>query len=134
MTFAADGPGARGEAQIGGRMRGEAMTVSYFVRYQGTFADSGRFLAHYAGPHARILAEFPGIRSLVLHRPASWTDPFPVDPGGSALLAQMSFDSAEALNAALASDARRRARDDFANFPAFDGTVSHEAMDAAVVF
>jgi uncharacterized protein (TIGR02118 family) len=110
------------------------MTASYFVRYQGTFAEPERFLAHYAGPHARILAEFPGIRSLILHRPAAWTDPFPVDPAGSALLAQMSFDSTEALNAALASDARRRARDDFANFPAFDGSVSHEAMNATVVF
>ncbi len=110
------------------------MSISYFVRYCGRFADPERFLDSYAGAHARILAEFPGIRSLVLHRPAPWRDPFPVDPGDAVLMAQMSFDSAEALDAALASDARQRARDDFANFPEFEGTVSHQAMQAKVIF
>ena len=49
-------------------------------------------------------------------------------------MAQMSFDSDEALDAALASDARRRARDDFANLPEFEGTVSHQAMQAKAIF
>lgn len=109
------------------------MTVSYFVRYQGRFADPDRFIEHYAGPHARILADFPGLRGLVLHRPADWRDPFPVSPGGAALMAQMTFESAEALDRALASEARQHARDDFANFPAFDGAVTHQAMTAKVV-
>ncbi len=110
------------------------MSTSYFVRYRGKFAEPERFLEYYAGAHAGILAEFPGIRSLVLHRPATWRDPFAVNPGKAALMAQMSFDSAEALDAALASDARKRARDDFANFPEFEGTVSHQAMQAKVIF
>ncbi len=110
------------------------MSTSYFVRYRGNFADPGRFLDYYAGAHAGILAEFPGIRSIILHRPASWRDPFPVKQGEAALMAQMSFDSDEALDAALASDARKRARDDFANFPEFEGTVSHQAMQAKVIF
>jgi len=34
----------------------------------------------------------------------------------------------------LRSDARRRARDDFHNFPPFSGEVTHEAMIAKTVF
>lgn len=110
------------------------MSISYFVRYRGQFSEPERFLDYYAGPHAKILTDFPGIRSLVLHRPAPWRDPFPVNPGEAALMAQMSFDSAQALDAALASEARKRARDDFANFPEFEGTATHQAMQAKVIF
>ncbi len=110
------------------------MTVSYFVRYRGRPADPAAFDAYYAGPHARILREFPGVSSLVLHRPVRWRDPFPVTDDGLHLVAQMVFPSLDALDAALASEARARAREDFANFPAFEGTVTHQAMRAEVIF
>ena len=102
--------------------------VSYFVRYRGSSSDPEAFQAHYETRHAAILREFPNIRSLVLHRPAAWTDPFPVRRGESMLLAQMQFDSSAELDAALRSEARRLARDDFHRFPPFEGEVSHEAM------
>lgn len=108
--------------------------VSYFVRYRGSAADPADFISYYESKHALILREFPGIRSLVLHTPAAWNDPFPVRQGGSMLLAQMVFDSSSALNAALRSDARKQARDDFQCFPAFEGEVTHEAMAAKVIF
>jgi uncharacterized protein (TIGR02118 family) len=111
-----------------------AMTVSYFVRYQGRPADAAAFDRHYSGAHAAILRDFPGIEGLVLHRPVSWRDPFPVKRGETYLLAQMLFASEAALNAALASEARARARDDAANFPTFDGAVTHQAMRAEVAF
>lgn len=110
------------------------MTVSYFVRYQGRPADAGAFDRHYAGAHAAILRDFPGIEGLVLHRPVTWRDPFPVNRDETHLLAQMVFASEAALDAALASEARARARDDFASFPAFAGTVTHQAMRAEVLF
>ncbi len=110
------------------------MTVSYFVRYQGRADDPAAFLDHYRTGHAAILKDFPGIRALVLHLPAAWTDPVPVRPAGAALLAQMTFDSAAALDSALASEARARARDDFANFPSFAGEVTHQAMAEERVF
>ena len=50
------------------------------------------------------------------------------------LLAQMTFDSAAALDTALASEARARARADFQNFPPFEGSVTHQAMAARKVF
>jgi uncharacterized protein (TIGR02118 family) len=108
--------------------------VSYFVRYRGSAPDPQGFAAYYEARHAELLKEFPGIRSLVLHRPVPWHDPFPVNPAGSLLLAQMVFDSAEALNAALQSEARKAAREDFARFPPFAGEVTHEALTAKVVF
>jgi hypothetical protein len=46
----------------------------------------------------------------------------------------MTFESSTALDAALRSDARRMAREDFARFPAFGGEVTHEALQAEVIF
>jgi uncharacterized protein (TIGR02118 family) len=108
--------------------------VSYFVRYCGSSPDPEAFQGYYETRHATILQQFPNIRSLILHRPAGWTDPFPVRRGESMLLAQMRFDSAADLDAALRSEARKRARDDFRLFPPFDGEVTHEAMTGKVVF
>jgi uncharacterized protein (TIGR02118 family) len=107
--------------------------VSYFVSYRGASSDPEAFLRHYSGRHAEILKSFPGLRGLVLHTPVASRDPFPVNPGGRILLAQMQFDSAAALDAALASEARARARADFGAFPPFDGTVTHQAMGATVL-
>ena len=109
------------------------MTVSYFVRYRGTSADPQAFDRHYATQHADILKGFPGLRSLILHRPVEWSDPFPVTPDGTHLLAQMTVDSESDLNRALRSEARIRARDDFANFPPFDGDVTHQALRAEII-
>jgi len=108
--------------------------LCYFVRYVGTSPDAARFVDYYETKHSKILQQFSGIRSLVLHRPVNFVDPFPVRPSGSMLLAQMIFDSSEALDTALRSDARRLARDDICNFPAFDGEVVHEAMAAKFMF
>ena len=109
------------------------MSVSYFVRYRGSAADPDAFAAYYRDRHAAILKEFPGLQGLVLHRPIAAVDPFPTKPGGSFFVAQMTFDSSEALNRALASEARARARTDFANFPSFAGEVTHEAMAGEVI-
>lgn len=108
--------------------------VSYFVRYRGMAADPAAFAVYYEERHSAILKRFPGIKSLILHTPASFHDPFSVRPAGSMLLAQLVFDSAAALDLALASDARRKARDDFHHFPAFEGEVTHEALAAKVIF
>jgi uncharacterized protein (TIGR02118 family) len=108
--------------------------VSYFVRYRGQAADPLAFARYYEKEHARVLRRFSGIRSLILHQPMSWSDPFPVHPDATELLAQMTFDSAADLDAALKSEARRDARADFARFPPFTGEVTHQAMAAKVIF
>ena len=103
------------------------MSVSYFVRYEGTAADAGEFVRYYREEHAAILRRFPGIRSIVLHTPIAWRDPFPVQPDRFLMLAQMIFDSREDLDRALGSEARAEARRDFARFPRFEGSVFHQA-------
>jgi uncharacterized protein (TIGR02118 family) len=108
--------------------------VSYFVRYRGQAADAAAFTEYYAGTHAGVLRRFPGIRALTLHTAAASYDPFPVRSGGTLLLAQMTFDSPEALDTALRSPARQEAREDFALFPKFDGEITHEAMTRRVIF
>jgi uncharacterized protein (TIGR02118 family) len=108
--------------------------VSYWVRYRGRAAEPARFISRYQETHSAILKRFSGIKSLVLHTPVEFRDPFPVNRAGTMLLAQMTFDSAAALNAALASEARKAAREDFQHFPRFDGEVTHEAMEERVIF
>jgi uncharacterized protein (TIGR02118 family) len=108
--------------------------VSYFVRYRGGAADPAAFAHYYETSHAPILRRFPGIRSLILHQPAAWHDPFPVRDDGMSFLAQMTFDTPADLDRALQSDARRAARADFARFPPFEGDVTHQAMTAKVIF
>ena len=108
--------------------------VSYFVRYRGSSSDPEGFRRYYETQHAPILGQFQSIRSLILHSPSEWTDPFEVRRADSFLLAQMVFDTAGDLDAALRSQARAQARDDFHRFPPFDGDVTHEAMVGKVIF
>ena len=110
------------------------MPVSYFVRYEGAAENPEAFLARYREQHVPILAGVPGIRRIVLHTPAAWQDPYPVKPDRFSLIAQMIFDSTADLEAALHSPARAAAREDFAKFPPFHGTVYHQAADSEEVF
>ncbi len=106
------------------------MTVSYYVRYHGEAVDKDAFLGHYRDVHVPHLLRFPGIRSVILHHAAASIDPFPVEPGGDLLLAEMVFDTIQDLDDALASKSRADARLDFASFPEFQGTITHQAMVA----
>ena len=110
------------------------MTASYIVRYHGTAKNKNDFLSHYRRSHAPILKGFPGISSLTLHHGAKSNDPFPINKGGNLLIAEMTFRDLPALNAALASSARAEAREDFGNFPPFDGDVTHQAFVTERVF
>ena len=109
------------------------MSVSYFVRYKGQAEDPRAFVEYYRTTHAPLLWQFPGIRDLILHHPVDFHDAFPTSPGGELMVAQMVFDTIEDLNLALASDARARARDDFADMSAFNGDITHQAMQAEAI-
>lgn len=104
------------------------MSVSYFVRYDVAARDLGAFVRYYREQHVAILSKWPGLRRVMLHTPMEWNDPSPVSRGSAVLLAQLEFDSVEALDHALASPARAEARRDFERFPPFEGTVTHQAM------
>ena len=106
------------------------MSVSYFVRYEGTAQDRAAFVDYYRRSHVPILARWPRIRQIILHQPIAWQDPFPVHPDRFCLLAQMVFDSEADLQTALGSPERAEAREDFARFPAFRGSVLHQAVES----
>ena len=98
------------------------MLSNFRISFRGNFAAT------------RAVNSRPVGRSLILHRPVAWADPFPVRPGGTLLLAQMTFDTEADLHAALHSPARREARDDFHRFPPFEGEITHEAMQGKLIF
>ena len=104
------------------------MTVSYFVRYDIAVPDLQGFLERYRKAHVPMVTNWPGLRRMVLHTPLGWQDPASVNRGKAVLLAQLEFDSAEAMNAAFASPERTRARQDFQQFMKYEGTVTHQAM------
>jgi uncharacterized protein (TIGR02118 family) len=108
------------------------MTVSYFVRYE--IEASEDFVRHYKERHVPILARWPGMRRVILHRPAAWTDPCPVNKASSFLVAQLEFASQADLDSALQSPERILARSDFERFPPYKGKVFHQAMSQEEVF
>jgi len=110
------------------------MSVSYFVRYEGTAEDRDAFIGYYRERHVAILSRFPEIRRIVLHTPIEWHDPFFVKPDRFELIAQMIFDTEEDLDKALHSEARAAAREDFVYFPRFEGLVYHQAAMSDEVF
>jgi uncharacterized protein (TIGR02118 family) len=110
------------------------MSVSYFVRYDISVPDLAWFLRRYREVHVPMVARWPGLRRMMLHTPVEWRDPFPVNEGAAVLMAQLEFDSEEAMNRAFASPERAAAREDFKRFMTFEGTVTHQAMHTEEVW
>ena len=104
------------------------MTVSYFVRYDISAPELNGFLERYKKVHVPLVTSWPGLVRMSIHTPLAWNDPFPVNRGKAVLMAQLEFDSLEAMNAAFASPQRARAREDFQRFMTYEGTVTHQAM------
>jgi uncharacterized protein (TIGR02118 family) len=110
------------------------MSVSYFIRYEITAKDPEAFVRYYRDVHLKHLINWQGLQRIQLHTPVEWNDPFAITRGAAVLLVQFEFDSAAALNKALFSPERAKARLDFQNFPAFAGTVTHQAMSSEEVW
>ena len=111
------------------------MTVSYFIRYAGRSDDAEKFFEHYRTRHAAILRNYPGILACRLHKPIPWHDPVAVTKDDVLVLAELVFETADALDKALASAARQELRRDFQEFPKLvDGHIRHLAVATEVVF
>jgi len=108
--------------------------VSYFVRYDIAVADLKGFLERYRKVHVPAVTSWPGLRRMVIHTPVDWKDPFAVNRGQAVLMAQLEFESEEAMNRAFASPERAAAREDFKRFMTYAGTVTHQAMVQDEVF
>ena len=110
------------------------MSVSYFVRYDIAVPDLRAFIERYRKVHVPLVSKWPGLQRMVLHTPVEWSDPFPVNKGKAMLMAQLVFETEEAMNRAFASPERAEAREDFRRFMTFEGTVTHQAMRSEEVF
>ncbi len=111
------------------------MSVNYLIRYEGRCPDPQGFVDYYANTHSHVMRAYPGIRSAVLHRAVEgWHDPLGVNRGETFMLGELQFDSVEALNHALASEARVRSREDARRFPPFEGKITHQAFEKLILF
>jgi uncharacterized protein (TIGR02118 family) len=104
------------------------VSVSYFVRYDIAVPDLSAFLERYRKVHVPLVATWPGLQRMIIHTPVGWNDPVPVNRGKAVLMAQLEFESEDAMNHAFASRERAEAREDFKRFMTFEGTVTHQAM------
>ena len=107
--------------------------IVYFVAYPNTAADRDGFIAYYTAHYPPLLGQLPGIRATVLYTPTDMTSPLAVTPADHMLICDVSFDTLDALNASLQSDVRKVLREDYHQFPPFEGDPIHSAMTKLVV-
>jgi uncharacterized protein (TIGR02118 family) len=104
--------------------------VSWFVQYNGPAKDPAAFHAYYRAHHVPIVHRMPGIRSLNWYVPKTWTPPAGVQRVDHLQLVQAMFDDLDGLLAMRASRERKEGLKDFQNYPAFEGPVTHQAMNS----
>lgn len=105
-----------------------ASGTSYLVSYHRPNTDEAGFIKHYRANHCPILQRFPGLLKLELGYAMNWKSENSIAVADKILLCEVNFSSLEDLNVSLASDIRTELREDFHNFPALDGKVTHFPM------
>lgn len=98
------------------------MTVSYFALYQVP-DNADEFERHYFGTHVPLIEKVPGIVENRVHRVVRQF----VGKPGFHLVAELVFDSAESMAAALKSDEWTAAGDDLRSWGALDLAVMFTA-------
>ncbi|MBI3704457.1 MAG: EthD family reductase [Rhizobiales bacterium] len=102
---------------------------SYSVRYHRPAEDEARFVDFYLASHPPLLARLPNVRNVICYLPVQGIDPAGLPSADYMLGNEVVFDSIEAFNAAMASEARRQLRADFSRFPRFTGRNTHHPME-----
>jgi hypothetical protein len=102
--------------------------LSYVVRYHGPSPDPKGFVEHYLRTHAILLGEFPKIRNVLCYIPQDWKDPNGLADPNYILGNEVAFDTIADFAAAMQSDVRHRLREDYRDFPRFDGPNTHFLM------
>ena len=107
---------------------------SYSVRYHRPAEDESRFVDFYLAHHPPLLARLPDVRNVICYLPMRGIDPAGLPSADYMLGNEVVFDTIEAFNAAMASEARRALRADFTRFPRFTGRNTHYPMDRTRLF
>jgi len=101
---------------------------AYLVTYDGAAEDLNAWTAHYVASHTTVMARFPGIREIEVCTRIDWCGFLPWPRADAMLRNKVVFDDPAALTAALNSPVRHEMREDYRQFPAFSGTVTHFPM------
>lgn len=101
---------------------------SYVVHYPGPAEDQNAWLDHYITGHPPLFQRFPGIRGIEILTPVDWVSHLPHRKVHHMQRNRVTFDSPEALTAALQSPVRHELRADFDTFPPFKGGNEHHPM------
>lgn len=100
----------------------------YVVRYHGPSEEAATFADRYERTHPPLLAMLPRIRAIECYRPLAAPRPPRCETADYLLGNEVEFDSAEDLNAAMASPARIALRTDFDALPRVFRANTHFAM------
>jgi uncharacterized protein (TIGR02118 family) len=95
--------------------------VKYVVLYEGKPQDPEEFNRYYWDKHLPTVARWPNIKRIVVSRARLGGDLYQ--------LCEFFFDSLEDLQNALASPERKISGEDRKNFPPFEGTIRHQAVE-----
>jgi uncharacterized protein (TIGR02118 family) len=106
---------------------------TYLVAYEGPAEDEHAWHAHYLANHPPLMAKLPGLRELEVYTRVDWVAPPAWKRLDCMQRNKVSFDSPEALIAALNSPVRHEMRADYARLPKFGGKVTHFAMNTRVL-
>jgi uncharacterized protein (TIGR02118 family) len=104
-------------------------SFSYIVRYHRPAEDEARFVDFYLTNHPPLLARLPDVRNVICYLPVHGISLAGLPSADYMLGNEVVFDTIEVFNAAMASEARRELRADFARFPRFTGLNTHYPME-----
>lgn len=108
-------------------------SCSYLVSYDGEAQDRDAWLAHYLTQHTALMARLPAIRAIEVMTRLDAVSHLPWRRETSLLRNRVTFDTPEALTAALNSPIRAEMRADFYAFPRFTGTIAHFPMETRML-
>ncbi|MGL3110582.1 hypothetical protein [Bradyrhizobium sp. BR 1432] len=107
---------------------GTTTPCSYLVHYPGPADDINAWHLHYLEHHPSIMRTFPDVRQIEIYTRIDWVDRLPSRRVEHMQRNKLVFDSPAALSRALSSDAIKRMRADFVQFPPFAGGNKHFPM------
>ena len=103
----------------------DGSSLSYWVEYSGPAEDENAWHDFYVNHHPHLLAKFPGIRAIEIYTPAVAICGLPLPVRPCMQRNKTVFDSAQAMSAAMQTPVRDALRQDFHQFPTFQGSSLH---------
>jgi hypothetical protein len=101
---------------------------SYVVRYHRPAEDERAFVENYVATHPMLLCMLPDIRAVLCYFPIAWQDPNALPSADYMLGNEVTFDSVDHFNAAMASEVRHELRRHYRELPPFSGRNTHYPM------